>query len=595
MKWFDNLRIAHKIAVAFAALTALMLAIVFTSKNALDQVGGNVDALTQHSIPGLVSLTKFSYAAGQTRTSTYRIAGLSGSDAASKMPGYIQEADQALADYSKTIVSADQKKMFDGLSAGWAEYKHSFDAVRASFGDENSAQALANLDKATVKIYREQVKSGVEGLTSWETASSSRVSKATVATVASSIRAVILAGAVVTGFAVFFGFLISSRIAGPISVVAARLERLRSHCAMSMGEAMEHFARGDLTYNVVPTTTPVEIDSKDEAGQMAKSFNALLGTMQSMIGSYSTARESLTEIVRTLELNASNVAHTSQSLAASSEETGAAANEIATAASKLAQDATTASETMSELACQIGSSEGVNGGGVAASAKQMCDTASEGHAAVAAAVTAMGRVEAEILRCAEKVQELDAHGQAINKIVLAIEDIAGQTNLLALNAAIEAARAGEHGRGFAVVADEVRKLAEKAGIATGEISTLIGAVTGNVAETVSAIQITKDHVIESARTTESAGKSLGVILRAAEEVSSSCVDMAVGSGAVVGSINNVAAVSEESAAAAEELSAGVEEVSNAAGELATMSANLQAVVAKFTIEEGKPSGLRLAA
>jgi len=234
--------------------------------------------------------------------------------------------------------------------------------------------------------------------------------------------------------------------------------------------------------------------------------------------------------------------------------------------------------------------------GVARAAYEMQQHAREGNESVANTIVAMNKVEQQILGCSEKVQQLDQHGRSIGRIVLTIQDIAGQTNLLALNAAIEAARAGEHGRGFAVVADEVRKLAEKAGSATQEISELVDAVTANVTETVEAIEGAKNQVIESSHTTEAAGSALARILESAENVTNNCVAMSKASDQVAGSITNVAAVSQEAASAAEELSAGVEEVSAAANELTSMSANLQEIVSQFTIENkrSKPS-LKIAA
>jgi len=224
----------------------------------------------------------------------------------------------------------------------------------------------------------------------------------------------------------------------------------------------------------------------------------------------------------------------------------------------------------------------------------------------------MARIQKTVALSAAKVKDLDEKGQQIGEIVGAIEQIAEQTNLLALNAAIEAARAGEHGRGFAVVADEVRKLAEQAGNSTRQISSLIMSVKATVDETVQAIEGTTKEALSGAARSEEAGKALKQILTNAEQVADQAssvaelthaatgsmstmasaaesnaqvaAEMASGAERVGSSISEVAAVGEESAAGAEELSASIEEVSASASELAKMSQDLEELVARFRVD-----------
>lgn len=168
-----------------------------------------------------------------------------------------------------------------------------------------------------------------------------------------------------------------------------------------------------------------------------------------------------------------------------------------------------------------------------------------------------------IKESAKKITELGKQSQQIGEIIQVIDDIAEQTNLLALNAAIEAARAGEHGKGFAVVADEVRKLAERSGKATKEIATLITSIQ---------------------KGTEVAVKSMDGLKRLMME------EMAAGSGLVNSSIVSIAAIAEESAAAAEEVSASTEEMNATTEEIAAsarhmsdLARELHKLVAKFKV------------
>jgi methyl-accepting chemotaxis protein len=227
---------------------------------------------------------------------------------------------------------------------------------------------------------------------------------------------------------------------------------------------------------------------------------------------------------------------------------------------------------------------------------------------------------------ARKVEEMGRRSEEIGTIVEAIEDIASQTNLLALNAAIEAARAGEHGKGFAVVADEVRKLAERASSSTKEISALIKGIQKVVAEAVSSMAAGGKEVELGVLRANEAGQALESILRVTEAVNSqaelasaaavqmgemaaelvsssdtvsavveentaSTEEMAASSNEVTQSIENIASISEENSAAIEEVSASteemtaqVEEVSASADGLAEMARLLQSVVSQFRLE-----------
>jgi methyl-accepting chemotaxis protein len=267
---------------------------------------------------------------------------------------------------------------------------------------------------------------------------------------------------------------------------------------------------------------------------------------------------------------------------------------------------------------------------MSSSAQQAAAIAQTGGQAVQETIQTMGRIQDQTLVSAQRVKELDQLGQQIGAIVETIEQIAEQTNLLALNAAIEAARAGEHGRGFAVVADEVRKLAEQAAASTKEISELIANVRHGVEQAVQAMESTSAEVEKGFTRSSEANEALAQIVQAAQTVAnevqgvtaiaqqmSASVQQVLASvssvraaaeenaaavrtmGAhaqqVAETISAVASVSEEAAASAQEISASAQQVTAASQELSAMALQLKQLVQQFRLEEQNVTALPRAA
>jgi methyl-accepting chemotaxis protein len=198
------------------------------------------------------------------------------------------------------------------------------------------------------------------------------------------------------------------------------------------------------------------------------------------------------------------------------------------------------------------------------------EAAQKGEEAVSKTIQGMDRIKQTVFETAEKIKSLGQSSEMIGEIVEVIDDIADQTNLLALNAAIEAARAGEHGRGFAVVADEVRKLAERSQKATKEIGRLISAIQKGTLEAVSAMDGGRKEAEEGSRIAEEAGVALKEILDVInatntqiQSITQANEQLAAESTSLVRGISDVAAVIQENTAATEEMAASSSEVSKA--------------------------------
>jgi len=182
----------------------------------------------------------------------------------------------------------------------------------------------------------------------------------------------------------------------------------------------------------------------------------------------------------------------------------------------------------------------------------------------------MHEIQQVVSIAAEKVEELGKLGERIGAVVETIDDIAEQTNLLALNAAIEAARAGEHGRGFAVVADEVRKLAERSGRETKQIAELIQQVQAGTQEAVRAMASGARKVEHGTEKADLAGKALAEILAAVDGtvaqmsgIASAAEEMSAGARSVTEAMHGISAVVEENTASTEQMSAQAQQVASA--------------------------------
>jgi methyl-accepting chemotaxis protein len=228
-----------------------------------------------------------------------------------------------------------------------------------------------------------------------------------------------------------------------------------------MVEALEDIAQGN-----GDITKRIEVSSCDEIGQMGTYYNTFVGKLHGTMET--VAKDSGTIAGAADSLNANSTEMTQEA-----EKTLEQANSLAAATEEM-------SKTTSEIAqnCVI----------AAQSSEKTSEAATYGETVIKDTIGAMNRISEMVKASASTIESLGVQSEEIGKVVDLINDIADQTNLLALNAAIEAARAGEHGRGFAVVADEVRKLAEKTGEATKDIKVNVDAMQGQVEKTVETIE-----------------------------------------------------------------------------------------------------------
>lgn len=300
----------------------------------------------------------------------------------------------------------------------------------------------------------------------------------------------------------------------------------------------ENIGAGDLTVDV-------QVTSSDETGQLLAALKIMATNLRDMIGKVSDTSNQVAA--------ASNQLHsTSEQIATGAEEVVAQASTVATASEEM-------SATSGDIAqnCQM----------AAEGAQRASQAASNGSTVVEETVRVMGQIAERVQASAKTVENLGERSDQIGAIIGTIEDIADQTNLLALNAAIEAARAGEQGRGFAVVADEVRALAERTTRATREIGEMIKAIQKETKDAVAAME---QGVKQVETGTEEAAKSGAALQEILEQIN-----------AVAMQISQVATAAEEQTATTGEISSNIHQItevvqhtSQGAQESATAAAQL---------------------
>ncbi|MFK7696266.1 methyl-accepting chemotaxis protein [Paenibacillus sp. HJGM_3] len=513
-----RLSIRLKLLSSFFLVLALLVMISVIALMKMSDLQSTTTKVQGNWLPSIMSIEEMKDHVAEIRVLLHQIVLDSDKDAIQKVQTSIAEnkdnLNKLMKAYEQTLASKEEKEVFEVFKQDISSYlEQSSKVIQLASVNENSQayDVIVQMRPLRIKLW--------EDMSKWidfnTNGAKYEVDQAVKDNRSGSILIFvfgIIALLVGIGVALVLSFRMSSSLKSILDVVLKA-------------------AAGDLREQA-------KVKSKDEVGTLAAAFNEMMENLRSLIA-------------RTVQ--------SSQSVAAAAEEISATTDDIAKGNMHQAQATQEVNELFRDLSRAI-NSVARNAEAVSELSEQTRQQAKDGGSAVQASIAGMGRLS-------KQMSLLEQDALKIGEIIQVIDEIADQTNLLALNAAIEAARAGEQGRGFAVVADEVRKLAERSSEATKQIALIIKGMQTNTDLSVKAVAEAAEQSERTGHQFESIIRMVGDTAGQVSEIAAASEEQSAQSEDVLRAIETIASVSEESAASAEETASSSQSLAKLADEL----------------------------
>lgn len=480
----------------------------------------------------------------------------------------VQKANKTLALMAKSYTSKQDQETIKQLTAFQLRFQEIVKKELA-FKQTGNVVGYTNLLSTSAKtisnVFQAKIEVLVKGQEQFVNSSTKEVSQS----VENTKQLMVYLGIVSLVIGILFAILLSRSIANPIKLAA---------------KAIQKVAQGDLRVE------KLKVKNKDEVGDLVDALNTMVGDWQVVVGK--------------IHESSASVAASSEELAASAQESTSASEQV----SKMTQDSAEGNDRQlrqyQELTQSISEmNTGIHQ--VAQRSEEMIHLTentsaltSKGEQFIDHVVGQMNLIQSSVSKASQSIHSLRERSNEISEIIEIITGVAEQTNLLALNAAIEAARAGEHGKGFAVVADEVKKLAEESKRSAGQITEMINHIQRETKESVEMMAEENHQVVQGLKETEEANQAFRLISSSMKEVSGKVVEVSASveqmmavSNQILETITKAKEISQksventqESAAATEEQYAALEEVAASAQFLSQMAEDLQTIISKFKLD-----------
>ncbi|NJJ57389.1 methyl-accepting chemotaxis protein [Pseudomonas grimontii] len=537
-----NMNIAPRAFLGFSLIGALMLFLGVFALNQMSKIRGATQDITQSSVPSIRALDEFTQLTLRLRVLSYRLLTNREPDVQQKTLEAFELRNQQIRTaqgvYEKLIDSGEERSIYDEYIRLLTQYQQ-IEARMKSLSSANQIDELRNLLNTELLNNSEQVNMVLNRLLDYNNKAALATNQQAEDQYNMAFDWVIGLLVIATALTMLFAWLLTRSITLPISQAL---------------EAAEEVAEGNLT-------RPIKVDGNDEAGRllaaMAKMQDKLRDTLQRIAGSATQLASAAEELNAVTDESARGLTRQNNEI----EQAATAVNEMTSAVEEVARNAVSTSEA----------------------SRNATTSAGDGRDLVQETVSAIERMSGDVQATATLIGELANESRDIGKVLDVIRGLADQTNLLALNAAIEAARAGEAGRGFAVVADEVRALAHRTQQSTSEIERMIGSIQAGTEHAVDSMRNSTERAESTLNIAKGAGMSLDTINTAIVEINernlviaSAAEEQAQVAREVDRNLVNIRDLSVQSATGASQTSA-------ASNELSRLAVDLNGMVGRFRL------------
>ncbi|AFJ58399.1 methyl-accepting chemotaxis protein [Pseudomonas fluorescens] len=537
-----NMNIAPRAFLGFAFIGALMLLLGVFALNQMSKIRAATEDITSASVPSIRALDEFTQLTLRLRVLSYRLLTNREPDVQQKTLEAFELRNQQIRTaqdiYEKLITSTEERSAYNEYVRLLGQYRQIEERMK-SLSRANQVNELRSLLNTELLDNSEQVNAVLTRLLDINNDDANATNQRAKDQYDMAFDLVVGLLVVATALTLLFAWLLTRSIILPIAQAL---------------EAAEEVAEGNLT-------RPITVDGNDEAGRllaaMAKMQHKLRDTLQRIAGSATQLASAAEELNAVTDESARGLTQQNNEI----EQAATAVNEMTSAVEEVARNAVSTSEA----------------------SRNATTSAGDGRDLVQETVSAIERMSTDVQATASLIGDLANESRDIGKVLDVIRGLADQTNLLALNAAIEAARAGEAGRGFAVVADEVRALAHRTQQSTSEIERMIGSIQTGTEHAVDSMRNSTERAESTLNIARGAGLSLDTINTAIVEINernlviaSAAEEQAQVAREVDRNLVNIRDLSVQSATGASQTSA-------ASGELSRLAVDLNGMVGRFRL------------